>query len=100
MPYQEVILGRYELHFHIDVDTGEPIRMYRWADDVKPEDVLGVDYVDENDVADFTPRYKKGHNPLFVHMCGEAAIKASWIRNQHWATEEDLEGINFKQHPK
>jgi hypothetical protein len=33
-------------------------------------------------------------------MCGKAAIKASWIRNMHWVTPDDLEGINFKQHPK
>lgn len=100
MRFKEIILGPRELHFHIDVDAAEPICMYRWASDVKPEYIFGTDFVDEDDIEDSEGKYRKGTNPLFIHLCGKAAIKASWIRNKHWATEEDLGGINFKQHPK
>lgn len=99
MPFKEIVLGWRELHFHIDVDTGEPLRMYRYASDVKPEYVAGTDYADEECEAVFTARYRKGKNPLFVYMVGKDAIAKAWRMNLHWATPEDLDGINFKQHP-
>jgi hypothetical protein len=70
--------GLYEYMFHLRVSDWEPIRMYRWADELAhaDKDTEWLHDDDERDLHD-SHNYKAGRNPLFLHL-KRRFVKSMW----------------------
>jgi hypothetical protein len=80
-PFTEVTVtdGISEYFFHLELPGFEPVRMYRWADELAG-DAKNFEYLDDEDEQDLAnPRnYRAGKNALFVHAWHKAMIRRTW----------------------
>jgi hypothetical protein len=78
-----------EIMVDIDIETGETCDVYAYRKDVLDDDFWLVDGDKE-----WTPRWKKGKNPVFVHLSKSSYERfARSVAGEYLISSDDLEEI-------